>query len=64
MAQFLPDPLTEAELAALKQILADSPVRGVEPQIQERLISLGYAKMILGCLIVTADGLMVIERGK
>ena len=64
MTQLLPDPLTEVEFAALKRILADSPVRGVEPQIQERLISMGYAKEILGCLIVTADGLMLIEMGR
>ena len=61
MAQFLPDPLTEAEFAALKQILAASPFCDVEPPIQERLISMGYAKEILGCLIVTAEGLMLIE---
>jgi hypothetical protein len=61
MAQFLPDPITEAEFAALKHILASSPVRSVEPQIQERLVSLGYAKEILGCLVVTLDGLMLLE---
>jgi hypothetical protein len=61
MAQFLPDPLTEAEFAALKQILAASTFCDVEPPIQERLISMGYAKEILGRLIVTAEGLILID---
>jgi hypothetical protein len=64
MAQFLPDPLTEAEFAALKQILAASTFYSVEPPIQERLISMGYAKEILGCLIVTAEGLKLIKTGR
>jgi hypothetical protein len=61
MAQFLPDSLTEPEFAALNHILAASPFSSVEPQIQERLILMGYAQEILGCLIVTAEGLMLIE---
>jgi hypothetical protein len=64
MAQFLPDPITEAEFAALQHILASSPVRSVEPQIQERLVSLGYVKEILGCLVVTLDGLMLLDMRK
>jgi hypothetical protein len=64
MAQFLPDPITEAEFAALQHILAASPVRSVEPQIQERLVLLGYVKEILGCLVVTADGLMLLDMRK
>jgi len=61
MAQFLPEPLTEAEFAALKMILASSPFWSLEPQILERLILMGYAKELLGCPIVTAEGLMIIE---
>jgi len=64
MGQFLPEPLTEAEFAALKQIVASSPFCSVEPQTRERLISMGYAKEILGSLIVTAEGLMLIEMGR
>jgi hypothetical protein len=64
MAQFLPDPITEAEFAALEHILACSPSCTVEPRIQERLIVMGYAKVILGCLIVTPDGLSLIKTRK
>jgi hypothetical protein len=64
MVQFLPDPITEAELAALEHILACSPSCTVEPQILERLIVMGYAKVILGCLIVTEDGLLLIKTRK
>jgi hypothetical protein len=64
MVQFLPDPITEAELAALEHILACSPSCTVEPRILERLIVMGYAKVILGCLIVTPDGLLLMKTRK
>jgi hypothetical protein len=38
MNQFLPDPIIEAEFAALQNVLASAPVRIIEQQIQERLI--------------------------
>jgi hypothetical protein len=63
MRQFLPDPLTREEFAALKQI-DDAMEYGTIPvEIQERLILIGYVKEVLGGLIVTHEGMLRIMMG-
>jgi hypothetical protein len=64
MVQFLPDPLTPEEFAALKQI-GDARTHGTIPaKIRERLISIGYVKEVLGGLTVTDEGMLRIVMGK
>jgi hypothetical protein len=63
MGQFLPDPLTREEFAALKQI-GDGREPGTIPaKIRERLILIGYVKEVLGGLIVTDEGMKRIVMG-
>jgi len=62
MRQFLPDPLTREEFAALKQI-DDAMEFEIPAEIQERLILIGYVKEVLGGLIVTYEGMLRIVMG-
>jgi len=58
MGQFLPDPLTREEFAALKQISDGRNHITITAEIRERLILIGYAKEVLGGLIVTDEGML------
>jgi hypothetical protein len=63
MGKTLPEPLTKEEFAVLKRIgyfLANAPPSN---QIQQRLVLLGYAKEILGRLVLTDAGLQKIAEG-
>jgi hypothetical protein len=57
MDQILPPELSEVELDALRQIAAHPATRCIPARIQSRLIDLGYAKEVLGGLVLTDDGL-------
>ncbi len=61
MNNFLPDPLTPEELAALKVVAAAPPLRGLPYKIQRRLVDLGFAETVRGGLVVTEDGLLRIQ---
>jgi hypothetical protein len=61
--QFLPDPLTREEFAALKQIGDAMKHETIPAEIRERLILIGYVKEVLGGLIVTDEGMMRIVMG-
>ena len=63
MRQFLPDPLTREEFAALKQIDDAGKPGTIPAKIRERLILIGYAKEVLGGLIVTDEGMLRIVMG-
>ena len=58
MRQFLPDPLTREEFAALKQI--DD---AMEQEIRERLMLIAYVQEVHGGLIVTHEGMLRIVMG-
>jgi hypothetical protein len=58
MSIFLPDPLTPAELTALKAVAATPPLRGLPYAVVERLVDLGFAVTVRGGLIATEDGLL------
>ena len=63
MRQFLPDPLTPEEFAALKQNCVARQHRTIPAKIRERLILIGYVKEALGGLIVTDEGMLRIVMG-
>jgi hypothetical protein len=58
MRQFLPDPLTREEFAALKQIDDAGKPGTIPAKIRERLILVGYVKEVLAGLIVTDEGML------
>jgi hypothetical protein len=59
-----PEPLTKEEFAALKRMGGYFPANAPPPiQIQQRLVLLGYAKEILGGLILTDAGLQKVAEG-
>jgi hypothetical protein len=57
MRQFLPDPLTREEFAALKQI-DDAGKPGTIPAKFGNMILVGYVKEVLAGLIVTDEGML------
>jgi hypothetical protein len=63
MRQFLPEPLTREEFAALKQIDDAREYETIPVEIQERLILIGYVEEVLGGLIVTHEGMLRIVMG-
>ena len=63
MRQFLPDPLTREDFAALKQIDDAREYETIPVGIQERLILIGYVEEVLGGLIVTHEGMLRIVMG-
>jgi len=63
MRQFLPDPLSREEFAALKQIDDAREYETIPVEIQERLILIGYVKEVVGGLIVTHEGMLRIMMG-
>jgi hypothetical protein len=63
MGKTRPEPLTTEEFAVLKRI-GYFPAKALPPkQIQQRLVLLGYAKEILGGLVLTDAGLQKIAEG-
>jgi hypothetical protein len=64
MDQILPPQLSEVELDALRQIAVHPATRHIPYRVQSRLKDIGYAKEVLGGLVLTDDGLqrVVIDR--
>src|SRR5260370_18619139 len=57
MDQILPPKLTDLELEALRQIAVHPATRHIPYRFQSRLKDIGYAKEVLGGLVLTDDGL-------
>ena len=57
MDQILPPELTDLELEALRQIAPHPATRDIPYRVQSRLKDIGYAKEVLGGLVLTDDGL-------
>jgi hypothetical protein len=57
MDQILPPKLTDLELEALRQIAVHPATCHIPYQVQSRLKDFGYAKEVLGGLVLTDDGL-------
>ena len=57
MDQILPPELTDLELEALRQIAVHPATRHIPYRVQSRLKDIGYAKEVLGGLVLTDDGL-------
>jgi hypothetical protein len=55
--QILPPKLTDLELEALRQIAEHPATRNIPYRLQSRLRDIGYAKEVLGGLVLTNDGL-------
>jgi hypothetical protein len=64
MDQILPPDLNDLEFEALRQLAAHPASRRIPSSIQSRLKDIGYAKEVLGGLVVTEDGLQRISEGK
>jgi hypothetical protein len=58
MDQILPPKLTDLELEALRQIAEHPATRKIPYRVQSRLKDIGYAKEVLGGLVLTDDGLL------
>ena len=57
MDQIIPPKLPELELEALRQIAAHPAPCHIPYRVQSRLKDIGYAKEVLGGLVLTDDGL-------
>jgi hypothetical protein len=57
MEQILPPELNCLEFEALRQLAAHPVTHHIPPHIKSRLIDIGYAKEVLGGLVLTDDGL-------
>jgi hypothetical protein len=62
MDQILPPELNDFEFEALRQIAAHPAALLIPSRIQSRLKDIGYAKEVLGGLVVTDDGLQRLHR--
>jgi hypothetical protein len=56
MDQILPPEVNDFELEAMRQIAAHPATRHIPSRIQSRLKDIGYAKEVLGDLVLTDDG--------
>ena len=59
MDQILPPKLNDLELEALREIAVHPASHHVPLRVQSRLRDIGYAKEVLGDIVVTDDGLDV-----
>jgi hypothetical protein len=57
MDQILPPNLTDLELKALRQIAVHPATSNIPYRVLSRLKDIGYAKEVLGGLVLTDDGL-------
>jgi hypothetical protein len=64
MDQILPPELSDAELEALREIAAHPATHRIASCVQSRLKDVGYAKDVLGSLVLTDDGLQRIAMNK
>jgi hypothetical protein len=61
MQRFLPDPITLEELAALRLVAKVPTTRDMDLQIRDRLLLLGFVRVVLGGLVVTNEGFLRID---
>ncbi len=64
MEQILPPELNDLEFEALRHLAAHPVTHSIPPHIQSRLKDIGYAKEVLGGLVLTDNGLERISEGK
>ena len=64
MDQILPPELNDLEFKALRQLAAYPATCQVSSDIEVRLKDIGYAKEVLGGIVLTRDGLERISQGK
>jgi hypothetical protein len=57
MDQILPPKLNDLELEALRELAVHPASHHVPLRVQSRLRDIGYAKEVLGDIVVTDDGL-------
>ena len=57
MDQILPPKLTDLEFEALRPVAAHPATRHIPYRVQSRLKDIGYAKEVLGGIVLTDDGL-------
>jgi hypothetical protein len=57
MDQILPPELSELELEALREIAVHPASHDIPFRVESRLKDIGYAKEVLGDLVLTDDGL-------
>jgi hypothetical protein len=64
MDQILPPELNDLEFEALRQLAAHPITCHIQSGIESRLKDIGYAKEVLGGIVLTKDGLQRISEGK
>ena len=64
MDQILPPELNDFEFEALRQLAAHPATRHIPSRIQSRLKNIGYAKEVLGGIVLTVDGAQRVAEGK
>jgi hypothetical protein len=64
MDQILPPELNDLEFEALRQLAAHPTTCHIQSGIESRLKDIGYAKEVLGGIVLTKDGLQRISKGK
>ncbi len=64
MDQILPPELNDLEFEALRQLAAYPATHHIPTPIQFRLKDIGYAKEVLGGIVLTKDGLQRISEGR
>ncbi len=64
MDQILPPELNDLEFEALWQLAAHPITHRIPSRIQSRLTDIGYAKEVLGGIVLTKDGLQRISQAK
>ena len=62
MDQILPPELNDLEFEALRQLAAHPITHHIPSRIQSRLKDIGYAKEVLGGIVLTKDGLQRISE--
>jgi hypothetical protein len=63
MDQILPPKLSDLELEALRQIKTHPATYRIPSCVQSRLMDVGYAREVLGGLVLTDDGLQRLATG-
>ena len=64
MDQILPPELNDLEFEALRQLAAHPATCRIPSGIESRLKDIGYAKEVLGGIVLTRDGLRRISQGE
>ncbi len=64
MDQILPPELSDAELEAMKEIAVHPATHHVALRVQARLKDVGYARDVLGEVVLTEDGLQRIAMNR